>query len=171
MELDTDKRFQGDFNDNIEWDSLNTLYREAMSTVKEGIALTNNLIQDKSNEMVQSGIDIDSLKGIVLSFKDIRAEVEATKTLHAYKQGKVNTESYDDYTKYLELASKYQSLMENTATLISSGYMDVLNNAIMKSDNGEAKEAAQEAYTGLKEAVEEDKQSEIKHIEDKLDGK
>lgn len=171
MELDTDKRFQGEFKNDVEWESLNTLYSEAMATVKEGITLTNNLIQDKSNEMVQSGIDIDTLKGIVLSFKDIRSEIESTKAIHSKRTGKVNTESYDDYTKYLELASKYQSLMENTATLISSGYMDVLNNAIMKSDTPEAKEAAQEAFDGLKDAVETTKESEIKNMEDKLDGK
>ncbi len=171
MELDTDKRFQGNFKNDIEWGSLGTLHYEAMDSVKKGIQLTDDLIQDKSNEIVQSGIDVDSLKGIVLSFKDIRNEIEKTSLLHKNKSGKVDTENYDAYTEYLEIASKYQSLMENTATLISSGYMDVLNTAIMKSEFVTEKESAQEALTGLKEVVNNENESEIKNIEDKLDGK
>ena len=171
MELDTDKRSTGDFENKIEWSGLNTLYREAMTTVAEGIKLTQDLINSKKEEMLLTGIDSETLDGIVLSFKDIKKEVESNRDSHVNKNGYINPDNFEEYSKYLELASKYQSLMENTATLISSSYMDVLNTAVMRADNKVVRVAAQEAYDGLKEAVDSSKDEEVKHIEGKLNGK
>jgi hypothetical protein len=171
MNLDIDKRSIGDFENNVEWDALNILYKEALNSVGEGIKLTNNLLNENADDMVKDGIDIDTIKGVALSFKDIKTEVENTKTLHSNRTGKVNTDNFEDYNKYLEIASKYQTLVEETATLISSAYMDVLNTAVMKSESKEVREVAKEAMDSFQETINEVKEEELKQIEDKLDGK
>lgn len=171
MNLDTDKRSIGDFKNNVEWDALNALHNAAMSSVADGIELTNGLLNENADDMIKAGIDKETIKGIVLSFKDIKNKVAETKLLHANRNGKVNTENFEDYGKYLEIASGYQTLIEDTATLISSAYMDVLNTAVMRSPSQEVKVAAKEAFDNLKKTVDESSNAEIKNIEDKLNGK
>jgi len=158
MQLDTDTRSMGDFKNDITWDALDILHNEALNTVKKGIELANTLITENTDIMVESGVDVNALKGIVLSFKDIQKDIATNKLNHNDRTGSINPNNFKDYSEYLEIASKYQSLIEYTATLISSSYMDVLNTVAI---SGKSLTAAK-AYTGLKHEVPSETKMESK---------